>query len=45
MDDRDVRPRGYDKEFWTTLLKNDYLGSNAVKVVYNEDEIVDDLLK
>ncbi|XP_056846882.1 uncharacterized protein LOC130497765 isoform X2 [Raphanus sativus] len=45
VDDRDVRPRGYDQVFWTPLLKSDYAGSNAVKVVYNEDEIVDDLLK
>ncbi|KAL0847258.1 hypothetical protein Bca101_020504 [Brassica carinata] len=45
VDDRDVRPRGYDKEFWSPLLNGDYCGSNAVNVVYNEDEIVEDLRK
>lgn len=45
VDDRDVRPRGYDEEFWTPLLKGDYGGSNAVKAVYNEDEIVDGMFR
>ena len=45
VDDRDVRPRGYDKEFWSPLLKDDFWGSNAVNVIYNEDEIVEDLIK
>lgn len=44
-DDIDVRPKGYDKEFWTPLLANDYGGSNAVNVVFNEDEIVDAVVK
>ncbi|KAG2332875.1 hypothetical protein Bca52824_004055 [Brassica carinata] len=39
-----VRPRGYDKEFESTS-NGDYCGSNAVNVVYNEDEIVEDLRK
>ncbi|KAL0738162.1 hypothetical protein Bca4012_014372 [Brassica carinata] len=45
IDVRDIRPRGYDKEFWTPLLSGDYGGSNAVKAVYNEDEIVDGMLR
>ncbi|KAF3532012.1 hypothetical protein DY000_02042190 [Brassica cretica] len=45
VDERDVRPRGYDKEFWSPLLKDDFWGSNAVNVIYNEDEIVKDLIK
>ncbi|KAH0869118.1 hypothetical protein HID58_076140, partial [Brassica napus] len=28
VDERDVRPRGYDKEFWSPLLKDDFWGSN-----------------
>ncbi|CAN6913844.1 unnamed protein product [Brassica oleracea] len=27
VDERDVRPRGYDKEFWSPLLKDDYSGN------------------
>ncbi|CAN7048957.1 unnamed protein product [Brassica oleracea var. botrytis] len=27
VDDRDVRPRGYDKEFWSPLLKDDFWGN------------------
>nr|VDD50704.1 unnamed protein product [Brassica oleracea] len=27
VDERDVRPRGYDKEFWSPLLKGDYWGN------------------
>lgn len=42
---RDVRPRGYDKDFWSHLLKGDYGGSNAVNLCYNEDEIVANLMK
>lgn len=45
VDERDVRPRGYDKEFWSPLLGGDYGGSNAVNAVYNEDEILADLIK
>ncbi|KAF3602618.1 hypothetical protein F2Q69_00035823 [Brassica cretica] len=45
VDERDVRPRGYGKEFWSPLLKDDYWGSNVVNVIYNEDEIVEDLIK
>ncbi|KAH0903102.1 hypothetical protein HID58_042605, partial [Brassica napus] len=44
VDERDVRPRGYDKEFWSPLLKGDYWGSSVVNVIYNEDEIVEDLI-
>lgn len=45
VDVRDVRPRGYDKDFWSHLLKGDYGGSNAVNLCYNEDEIVANLMK
>ena len=45
VDERDIRPRGYDKEFWSPLLKGDFGGSNAVDVVYNADEIVAGLTK
>ncbi|CAN6968868.1 unnamed protein product [Brassica oleracea var. botrytis] len=27
VDERDVRPRGYDKEFWSPLLKDDFWGN------------------
>ncbi|KAH0893488.1 hypothetical protein HID58_055917, partial [Brassica napus] len=43
VNELDVRPRGYDKDFWNPLLSSDYKGSNAVNVIYNEDEIVDGL--
>ncbi|KAH0862102.1 hypothetical protein HID58_079313 [Brassica napus] len=45
VDDRDVRPRGYDQEFWSPLLHGDFAGSNPVNVIYNEDEIVENLTK
>ncbi|KAF3515082.1 hypothetical protein F2Q69_00004979 [Brassica cretica] len=45
VDERDVRPRGYDKDFWSPLLNDDYGGSNVVNVIYNEDELVEDLMK
>lgn len=45
VDERDIRPRGYDKEFWSPLIDGEFGGSNAVNVVYNEDEIVDGLTK
>ncbi|CAN6920526.1 unnamed protein product, partial [Brassica oleracea] len=45
LDEISVRPRGYDKEFWSPLLAGDFGGSAAVNVVYNEDEIVEGLTK
>lgn len=45
VDELDVRPRGYDEDFWSPLLKTDYKGSNAVNVIYNEEEIVAGLTK
>ncbi|CAN7105714.1 unnamed protein product, partial [Brassica rapa subsp. narinosa] len=45
VDEISVRLRGYDKEFWSPLLAGDYGGSAAVNVVYNEEEIVEDLTK
>ena len=45
MDEIPLRPRGYDKEFWSPLLKGDFGGSDAVNVVFNEDEIVEGLTK
>ncbi|WZZ08055.1 hypothetical protein YC2023_093976 [Brassica napus] len=45
LDEIELRPRGYDKEFWDPLLAGDYGGSNAVNVVFNEDEIVEGLKK
>ncbi|KAH0892562.1 hypothetical protein HID58_054991, partial [Brassica napus] len=45
VDERDVRPRGYEKDFWSPLLNDDNGGSNAVNVIYNEDELVEDLMK
>ncbi|KAF3586394.1 hypothetical protein F2Q69_00027617 [Brassica cretica] len=45
VNELDVRPRGYDKDFWNPLLSSDYKGSNAVNVIYNEDEIVDGLTR
>ncbi|CAN7089753.1 unnamed protein product, partial [Brassica rapa subsp. narinosa] len=45
VDEISVRPRGYDKEFWSPLLAGDYGGSAAVNVVYNEEEIVEGLTK
>ncbi|KAH0891378.1 LOW QUALITY PROTEIN: hypothetical protein HID58_053807 [Brassica napus] len=38
IDERDVRPRGYDVEFWEPLIDGDLGGSNAVEVVFNEKE-------
>ncbi|KAF2598537.1 hypothetical protein F2Q68_00007839 [Brassica cretica] len=38
IDKRDVRPRGYDIEFWEPLIDGDLGGSNAVEVVFNEKE-------
>ncbi|KAF2567920.1 hypothetical protein F2Q68_00027640 [Brassica cretica] len=45
LDEIELRPRGYDQEFWDPLLAGDYGGSNAVNVVFNEDEIVEGLKK
>ncbi|CAN6824009.1 unnamed protein product [Brassica oleracea] len=45
LDEIELRPRGYDNEFWDPLLAGDYGGSNAVNVVFNEDEIVEGLKK
>lgn len=45
IDEIDISPRGYDKDFWSPLLQGDYGGSNAVNVIYNEDEIVDGMLR
>ncbi|WZZ70344.1 hypothetical protein YC2023_081716 [Brassica napus] len=41
LDEIELRPRDYDKEFWKPLLDGDYGGSNAVNVVFNEDKIVE----
>ncbi|KAF3528305.1 hypothetical protein DY000_02041811 [Brassica cretica] len=38
IDERDVRPRGYDYEFWEPLIAGDLGGSNAVEVVLNDKE-------
>uniref|UniRef100_A0A0D3C7W0 Transposase MuDR plant domain-containing protein n=1 Tax=Brassica oleracea var. oleracea TaxID=109376 RepID=A0A0D3C7W0_BRAOL len=38
IDERDVRPRGYDYEFWEPLLAGDLGGSNVVEVVFNDKE-------
>ncbi|KAH0941712.1 hypothetical protein HID58_001349, partial [Brassica napus] len=38
IDERDIRPRGYDVEFWEPLIDGDLGGSNAVEVVFNEKE-------
>ncbi|KAH0893118.1 hypothetical protein HID58_055547 [Brassica napus] len=38
IDERDVRPRGYDVEFWDPLIDGDLGGSNAVEVVFNDKE-------
>ncbi|KAF2582212.1 hypothetical protein F2Q68_00005152 [Brassica cretica] len=38
IDERDVRPRGYDVEFWEPLIDGDLGGSNAVEVVFNDKE-------
>ncbi|KAJ4882121.1 Uncharacterized protein Rs2_39176 [Raphanus sativus] len=40
LDEIELRPRGYDEEFWKPLLEGDYKGSNAVNVVFNEEEIL-----
>lgn len=45
VDERDVRPRGYDEDFWAPLLAGDYGGSNVVNLLYNEDEIVADIIR
>ena len=45
VEEIEVRPRGYDREFWEPLLGGDYGGSDAVNVVFNEDEIVEGLKK
>ena len=45
LEEIEVRPRGYDEEFWKPLLAGDYGGSNAVDLVFNEDEIVEGLKK
>ena len=38
IDKMDVRPRGYDIEYWEPLIDGDLGGSNAVEVVFNEKE-------
>lgn len=45
LDEIQLRPRGYDKDFWKPLLAGDHGGSNAVNVVFNEDEIVEGFKK
>ncbi|KAF2607898.1 hypothetical protein F2Q68_00044162 [Brassica cretica] len=38
IDERDVRPRGYDYEFWEPLIVGDLGCSNSVEVVFNDKE-------
>lgn len=38
VDDKDVRPRGYDKEFWAPLIRDDCGGSDAVDKIFNGDD-------
>ncbi|KAG5409574.1 hypothetical protein IGI04_005893 [Brassica rapa subsp. trilocularis] len=38
IDERDIRPRGYDVEFWEPLIDGDLGGSDAVEVVFNDKE-------
>lgn len=38
VDERDVRPRGYDYDFWSPLLEGDFGGSNAVELVFNDKD-------
>ncbi|CDY24727.1 BnaC04g13320D [Brassica napus] len=38
IDERDVRPRGYDYQFWEPLIAGDLGGSNAVEVIFNDKE-------
>lgn len=45
LDERDIRPRSNDKGVWSPLLEGDFGGSNVVNVVFNEDKIVDSLIK
>lgn len=45
VDEIEVRPKDYDKEFWNPLLNSDFWGSNVVTVIYNEDETVEKLKK
>ncbi|KAG5398615.1 hypothetical protein IGI04_020429 [Brassica rapa subsp. trilocularis] len=38
VDDRDVRPRGYDKEFWAPFIREDNGGSDVVDKVFNAED-------
>ena len=38
IDEKDVRPRGYDYEFWEPLIAGDLGCSNPVEVVFNDKE-------
>ncbi|KAL0705357.1 hypothetical protein Bca4012_071782 [Brassica carinata] len=38
VDDRDVRPRGYDKEFWAPFIREDNSGSDVVGKVLNAED-------
>ncbi|KAH0874178.1 LOW QUALITY PROTEIN: hypothetical protein HID58_071540, partial [Brassica napus] len=38
VDDRDVRPRGYDKEFWAPFIREDNDGSDVVDKVFNAED-------
>ncbi|KAL0710612.1 hypothetical protein Bca4012_017590 [Brassica carinata] len=37
IDERDVRPRGYDYQFWEPLIAGDLGGSDAVDAVFNKE--------
>ncbi|KAF3556618.1 hypothetical protein F2Q69_00011720 [Brassica cretica] len=38
INERDVRPRGYDYQFWEPLIAGDLGGSNAVEVIFNDKD-------
>ena len=38
VDDKDVRPRGYDKEFWAPFIIEDNSGSDVVGKVFNAED-------
>ena len=38
VDDIDVRPRGYDKEFWAPFIREDNGGSDVVDKVFNAED-------
>lgn len=39
-----VRPKGYDEEFWEPLINEEYVGSNAIEIMCNNNDAFDHMV-